>query len=415
MIEEARPLLAGRRRTADIDPTEDGHSPRVLPAGPDYFPYSSVIRRDVRGSRRSGNSARSRDSGVIRIASVPADHVYVRHLDMPDGHSSVVRLADPAPLSRSPEPGQWWPPRMLTPEWVDTHHRDFDVFHIQFGFDAQEPAHLASVIDALRQRGKPLVYTVHDLRNPHHAMRDAHDAQLDILVPQADALITLTPGAAAEIGRRWGRRPRVIPHPHVVELDRMRARVPSTDKSFTVGIHAKSVRACMDPLRVVQALTPLVSELPDLRLQVNIHHDVYDSDGARHDRRLARALRSAAAEGLIDLVVHDFYKDDELWDYLESLDVSVLPYRFGTHSGWLEACYDLGTTVVAPSCGYFAEQRPCLLYTHDETTFDADSLRSAVLSAYQNRPVWHADPAQREAERARIAWAHLEVYQSVLA
>ena len=42
-----------------------------------------------------------------------------------------------------------------------------------------------------------------------------------------------------------------------------------------------------------------------------------------------------------------------------ALDVSVLPYRFGTHSGWLEACFDLGTAVVAPSCGFYAEQRPC--------------------------------------------------------
>ena len=58
--------------------------------------------------------------------------------------------------------------------------------------------------------------------------------------------------------------------------------------------------------------------------------------------------------------MHDYFSDDELWDYLHALDVSVLPYRFGTHSGWLEACHDLGTTVVAPTCGFYAEQRPCL-------------------------------------------------------
>jgi len=333
---------------------------------------------------------------------------------MPDGPSSVTRLADPAPLSRVPEPGQWWPPRMLTPEWVHAHHDEFDVFHIQFGFDAQSPSHLAAVVKALRERAKPLVYTVHDLRNPHHAKRDAHDAHLDILIPQADALITLTSGAAAEIARRWTRRPRVIPHPHVVEFERMGVRGYRPDSRFTVGIHAKSVRACMDPLHVIEALTPLSSELADLRVQVDIHHDVYDSDGLRHDHRLAEYLRSAAADGLIGLSVHDFYSDDELWCYLQSLDVSVLPYRFGTHSGWLEACYDLGTTVIAPTCGYFAEQRPCLLYTHDEGTFDPDSLRSAVLCAYRNRPAWRADPAQRKAERALIAQAHLEVYRSVL-
>ena len=60
--------------------------------------------------------------------------------------------------------------------------------------------------------------------------------------------------------------------------------------------------------------------------------------------------------------MHDYFTDDELWDYLSSLDVSVLPYRFGTHSGWLEACFDLGTIVLAPDCGYYAEQRPCVTY-----------------------------------------------------
>ena len=70
--------------------------------------------------------------------------------------------------------------------------------------------------------------------------------------------------------------------------------------------------------------------------------------------------------GLLDLRVHDYFTDDELWRYLSSLDVSVLPYRFGTHWGWLEACRDLGTAVIAPTCGYFADQAPVLSYQHDE-------------------------------------------------
>jgi len=73
--------------------------------------------------------------------------------------------------------------------------------------------------------------------------------------------------------------------------------------------------------------------------------------------------------------------DAELWTYLAGLDVSVLPYRFGTHSGWLEACRDLGTTVIVPSCGYFAEQGPVVTYVHDEDDYDGGSLQSAVEEA----------------------------------
>lgn len=53
--------------------------------------------------------------------------------------------------------------------------------------------------------GAPLVLTVHDLRNPHHRDVALHDAQLGVLVEAAAAIVTLTPGAAETIRRRWGR------------------------------------------------------------------------------------------------------------------------------------------------------------------------------------------------------------------
>jgi hypothetical protein len=34
----------------------------------------------------------------------------------------------------------------------------------------------------------------------------------------------------------------------------------------------------------------------------------------------------------------------------------VLPYRWGTHSGLLEAAHDLGTPVLAPAVGSYAAQ-----------------------------------------------------------
>ncbi len=84
--------------------------------------------------------------------------------------------------------------------------------------------------------------------------------------------------------------------------------------------------------------------------------------------------------------MHDYFSDEDLWSYLASLDLSVLPYTFGTHSGWLEACRDLQTTVLAPSCGYYADQGPILSYTNDGDDFDADSLRDAVVQARTERP-----------------------------
>jgi hypothetical protein len=127
-----------------------------------------------------------------------------------------------------------------------------------------------------------------------------------------------------------------------------------------------------------------------------------------------QGLREAESSGELDLAVHDCFSDEELWQYLESLDLSVLPYRFGTHSGWLEACFDLGTPVLAPTCGFFAQQRPCLSYQHDERGLDVASLQAAVRTAYEQRPSWQATLAERRRERAELAAAHRAVYEAVL-
>ena len=111
--------------------------------------------------------------------------------------------------------------------------------------------------------------------------------------------------------------------------------------------------------------------------------------------------------------VHEYFDDDQLWDYLQGLSVSVLSYRFGTHSGWLEACHDLGTAVIAPSCGFYHEQRDCFTYELTEDRFDPDSLVAALADAYENRPVPALWP-DRRTERISIAEQHAALYTRVL-
>jgi hypothetical protein len=255
------------------------------------------------------------------------------------------------------------------------------------------------------------VYTVHDLRNPHHTDPRAHREQLDVLVPAADALVTLTPGAAAVIEQTWGRRAKVIPHPHVVDRHDLPERHVHP---FTVGVHAKSLRANMAVLPVVEALADIVAEYAAATLRVDIHTEVVNPDGHRHDADTIDGLRSLAAAGRLTLYVHDFFTDTELWRYLASLDLSVLPYRFGTHSGWLEACADIGTTVATPTCGFYAEQRSCLSYRHDEHGLSVADLAEAVRVCHDKRPDWRADPDIRQRERRLIARRHRALYEGAL-
>lgn len=313
---------------------------------------------------------------------------------------------------------------MLDSDWVRDHADEFDVFHVHFGFDACAPSSLRDLVAALRTHGKPLVQTVHDLRNPHHESREAHDEHLDIFIPAADAVITLTAGAAAEIERRWGRFAHVIPHPHVLDLPEMerrqrhgRAAVVSATQNpagpFLVGVHLKSMRPCMSGPPVLASLMDVVERMGDAQLRVDVHRDVAEPAGARHDAVLAEALCEVAARGA-EVQVHDFFCDSELWAYLADLDVSVLPYRYGTHSGWLEACRDLGTAVVAPTCGYYAEQGPVHSFGLDESGLDEASLTRALwASRAAGRPA-ALTPATRRAQRAQIAVAHEAIYRDVL-
>ena len=348
--------------------------------------------------------------------------MYVRHLASETG-TGPLRLPDPDPAEASRPAGQrWWPPVMLDPAWVTDHADEIDLLHLHFGFDARSVADLEAWVGALRRSRVPFVYTVHDLRNPHHPSRELHDRQLDVLVPAADKLITLTRGAAAEIRTRWGREAIVLPHPHVVPFETMQAARAMRDTRaqrgsehpFTVGLHLKSLRPSMAPDRVLPVLVDAVAGLPEAVLRVDVHCDVMTPGGPRHDAALARRLRTDAAAGRIDLRVHDYFSDAELWHYLAGLDVSVLPYRFGTHSGWLEACRDLGTTIVAPSCGYFAEQGPVLEYVHEEGHFDAGSLAAAIQHAYAVRPSFGASVEERRAQRREVAAGHDLVYDAAL-
>ncbi len=364
----------------------------------------------------------------LRVASVPASHVYIRHLSSPAAlRDPVQRLPDPPPARRdAPTGAPWWPPAMLDPEWITTH--DFDLMHVHFGFDAQTPAQLSSVVDALDAKGVPLVYTVHDLWNPHHEDSALHESQLEVLVTRAKAVITLSQKAAEEIEARWGVRPRVIPHPHVVDLERIaaRARVPQRDTGeFRLGVHLKSLRANMAGIPLLQSALGAVAEIPGGVLQVNVHRDVFEENGSRHDAALTAWLRDQAASRL-DLRVHDYFSDPELFDYLASLHGSLLPYRFGTHSGWMEAAHDLGTPVIAPDVGCYRSQGADHVYRWSQDgVVDEPSLRQAIRDAAEQprhiaaepsgqRTVGESIATWRRRQRAEIAAAHAEVYRQAL-
>jgi beta-1,4-mannosyltransferase len=122
---------------------------------------------------------------------------------------------------------------------------------------------------------------------------------------------------------------------------------------------------------------------------------------------------------LIDLRVHGYFTDDEFYDYVREIDVSALPYRFGTHSGWLEACRDVGTAVVAPSNGCYASQGQIFPFDPDLPGDERwDSFFDAILTAAAARRRGDIEPVgrlRRLRERREISMRHRELYESVIA
>jgi glycosyltransferase involved in cell wall biosynthesis len=343
----------------------------------------------------------------ITVASVPATHVYVRRL----AHPAVRRLRDPSGDDRRT-------PRFLDPSWWARVEEPPDLLHVHFGFEYYDPSQLEQLRQVLTGRGVPLVYTVHDLRNPNHASPDLHDGGLDVLLDRADELVTLTDWAAQQIRQRCGRRAAVLPHPHVADLDRIgaarrRAAIPTG--RTRVGIHFKSLRANMVRAPLLDAAATVARAREDLTLEVHLHCDVVSPRGANHDAELVALACDLADEGLVDLHVHPYLDHDDLLDLVERCDAYVLPYTFGTHSGLLELCKDLGTAVIAPSCGGYADQGAHHIFdSTEEHGFDPESFRETLNAACDAGAPEPADPIRRQRERATTAERYLRIYQAAL-
>jgi len=337
------------------------------------------------------------DAAALRLATVPAEHPYLDSA-LP---VTVHRVAVPAPTGVP-----WAPSALFEPTVLVALADRIDVVHLHFGFDHLSADELRHWTDLLTTLDVPLVFTAHDLRNPHHDNPREHRRHLDVLVPAAAEVLTLTPGAAKEIASRWGRPATVVAHPAVLEL----VPGPAPTTAGLVGLHLKSLRRnVVEPGRVVAAALRGARAAHGV-LQVDVHPEVL----ARPELAAVHAL---AAVGDLRLRVHERFTDDELAAYLQSLHVSVLANRFGSHSGWLEACRDAGTAVVAPSCGYYAEQWAEVVgYRNDEQHgLDEQSLTAAVCTALSTPAPAPADPGYRAGQRAHVRRTHDEVYRRALA
>lgn len=261
-----------------------------------------------------------------RVLSIPAGHPYPQALQPVNGWGDVIMLPDPV-VDRE-EPGRWWPHPGFTAEfWADPDHAEIDLVHLHFGFEHLTPAQTTNFVGILHERDIPLVFTVHDLDNPHLVDQSDYHQQLGILIGAAAEVLTLSTGAQDVVEKRYGRRPQLTAHPAIVADPHRYAGTPGTRPA----VFLKSVRANVvtDP-RFYR----------DLGAEIYIHHGADEQLEQLADHR------------------HAPMDDATLFRTIAAHRVVVLPYTRGTHSGWMRMCRDLGVSVAVPDCGCYDTQIP---------------------------------------------------------
>lgn len=305
------------------------------------------------------------------VVHQPPNHVYVRHLGLSPG---------PAPAA--------------TTVWdVDTLvSLDVDIVHVHFGFEHLTPSELGVWLARIRDAGIALVHTVHDVDNPHLDDQRTYHRLTAQLVDAAAIVLTLTPAAAAAIRDRFRRDAVVVPHPHVVPPDGLdrNGRPPGVRRG--VYVHAATLRPNLD-IELIGRLAEAAGAVGGM----NVH--IRDTAPTTARRRLEHLAAGAGAT----VEVGPRPGDDELWSRLGDAALVALPYRWGTHSGLLEAAHDVGTPTVAPAFGGYGDQGASLLDHHDL----AGSLRRALTTV--------TDVAERQRHRSDIAAAHRRVYRKAVA
>lgn len=322
--------------------------------------------------------------GRIRIATVPSAGPYVDAV-LPE---DVVRVGPGA------YPSPW-----LDAAYLEAHAADVDVLHLHTGDRRVAEAAVQCWSETVRRAGVPLVVTVHRVHDPAQApdagRTTAEDDHLEAVLATAEVVLTPTPGAADAIAERFGRTAIVVAYPSMAEpvpgIGSERGLVGLPLGAAGVGDEVALVRA---------ALSGAVSGGGRLRVLVPAGAHVADGIGELAERGDLELVEHAGAEWAAQL---------------QPLHVAVLPERCGTHSRDLEMCRDVGTRVVAPSCGWFADQwSEVVSYGDDEQgALDPVSLSAAVSVALTRPMLLPADRTWREQQLAAVRRVHGEVYAQV--
>lgn len=270
---------------------------------------------------------------------------------------------------RPPAPGRWLAATVAAAQAVRRMRPD--LVHVQFAPSAYRFSALPGLLPRLLPPGTPLVTTVHEYGwwaapgwMPGAAWRPLErlrlwDRETALLVPASRAVVVTNPDHGAQVLRRTGRRPVLIPI--APNVDRAGCPPPRGETRRRLGVGEDGFLLVffgfVHPVKgvryLLEALPALRSVCPDLRLVVagGFTSQALPEGEARAFRRELEAL--AARRGIADAVTFTGYLPaPRVSALLAAADGAVLPFTAGVsaRSGALLAALAHGvpTAVTLP-------------------------------------------------------------------
>ncbi|MGH3504122.1 MAG: glycosyltransferase [Nocardioidaceae bacterium] len=294
----------------------------------------------------------------------------------------------------------------------------FDVLHLH-SIELATAGDLELLFRLARGRNVRVVVTVHDVVPTIEADGPDYRHKLAVVVQRADAVLTLTRAAAAELAGLVGPEPaaHVVSHGAALPLE-LALRASRTEDSRALAVYG-ALRPNRDVMTVVDAWRCLAAPRPPLRMLLR---SVGPPDERRYAETLTALREVAAVEPAMDLeIMPDFVPAQRLVRWLALAGALVLPYLRVTHSGQLELACDLGLPVLAPKVPTLRAQ---LVHNgarhHPVVWYPASELRSSTRFAERLAEVGRlyavgerrrqAFLAHRRSERSELLGLHRSLY-----
>lgn len=305
---------------------------------------------------------------------------------------------------------------------------DVDVAHVHLGHDYLSVGAVERAMASLASSGVPVLLTVHDIHHPS----DLEDPQLldrvGALVTAAARVVTLTEEGALRMLERWDVAAAVVPHPRLLDESEISTAIRSAKHlrgdgpGPVVGVLLERMGENIEGPELLDKLAPVPTGRQDAELRILVESRSWqEAVGEEPGTDGDPLVSELAAEGdwqSVRLVTYEALDLGPLLPELAALDACVLPYRFASHSTWLELCRDLGVAAVFPDLGFLAAQ---WFSGHDPAHFGGQAYSpvdpvavaravSAVLD--QPKPV----PPRTEASAAQsVMEAYAKLYREVAA